>query len=429
MRVLVLGGYGFIGLEAVLRLAARKHEIVALGRSVAQAKRALPEVEWRAVDIAKLAAPDQWAPLLRGVDVVVNASGALQDGLRDNLSAVQDRAIRALITGCELAGVRRFVQISAPGASRDADNAFLRTKANADAALKASTVEWIVLRPGLVWGRSATGGTGFVRMLSSFPYVQPIMLANAQIQAVDIDDVVEAIVASAEGAVAAGVDADLVEPTPLALEDMVRRVRAWHGFPPAGASVRIPEPVGALLALLGDAAGWLGWRSPLRSTSLQALKHGVLGNPATWRALTGRDLATFGESLVKRAATKQDRLLARMYVLMPLIVVSLAAFWIGSGVIGFIQMRAAASHLGFASDISNSLTALGAAADILLGAALLWRPTARTACLGMIGLTGLYLAAATIYAPQLWADPLGPLVKTIPAAVLALVCLVLLEER
>jgi uncharacterized protein YbjT (DUF2867 family) len=387
----------------------------------------LPEVGWRAVDIATLAAPDHWAPLLRGVDVVVNASGALQDGLRDNLSAVQDRAIRALIEGCERAGVRRFVQISAPGASRDADDAFLRTKANADAALKASTLEWIVLRPGLVWGRSATGGTGLVRMLSSVPYVQPIMLAKARIQTVDIDDVVEAIVASAEGAVAAGVDADLVEPAPLALEEMVRRVRAWHGFPPASASVRIPAPVGALLARLGDAAGWLGWRSPLRSTSLRALQHGILGDPAPWRALTGRDLGAFGESLAKRAATKQDRLLARMYVLMPLIVLSLAAFWIGSGIMGFVQMRAAASHLGFAS--GNAFVALGATADIILGAALLWRPSARAACLGMIGLTGFYLAAATIYAPQLWADPLGPLLKTIPAAVLALVCLALLEER
>jgi uncharacterized protein YbjT (DUF2867 family) len=97
MRILVLGGYGFIGLEASRRLIDMGHAVVALGRSAEHGRQVLPDADWLGADIARLISPNQWAPLLRGVDVVVNASGALQDGLRDNLRAVQDEAMRALI--------------------------------------------------------------------------------------------------------------------------------------------------------------------------------------------------------------------------------------------------------------------------------------------------------------------------------------------
>ena len=53
----------------------------------------------------------------------------------------------------------------------------------------------------------------------------------------------------------------------------------------------------------------------------------------------------------------------------------------------------------------------------------------RMACLGMIAVTALYLAAASIFTPGLWLDPLGPLVKTFPAALLAVLTLAILPER
>ena len=40
-----------------------------------------------------------------------------------------------------------------------------------------------------------------------------------------------------------------------------------------------------------------------------------------------------------------------------------------------------------------------------------------------------YLAGATLWRPDLWADPLGVLVKTIPAALLAWITLALLDDR
>jgi uncharacterized protein YbjT (DUF2867 family) len=427
MRVLLLGGYGFIGLEAARRLIALGHEVIAVGRDTIYGERVLQQAEWRAADIATLDTPERWAALLDSVDVVVNASGALQDGLKDNLAAVQDVAIRALITACETAKVRRFVQISAPGAD-GAGVSFLKTKAAADAALKASALDWVILRPGLVWGRTATGGTALLRMLAAFPFVQPLMLASARVQTIDIDDVSTAIALAVDGKLPPRTDVDLVELEPLTLSEIIAKVRAWHGFSVPLVQLNAPRPLGAMLARIGDAAGWLGWRSPLRTTSLRALERGVVGDPAPWRALNGV-VASYDESLARRPATKQDRLFARTQLLLPLIVLTLSGFWIASGVIGFAGRDAAAAILTDRIGNAAEYVMLGAAADIALGLALLWRPWARLACFGMIALTGVYLAGGTLLTPQIWADPLGPFVKTLPGALLALVCAALLEER
>lgn len=426
MHVLILGGYGFIGLEAA-RPLVKTHKVSALGRAPDQAARTLPGANWIKADIGRLDSPEKWGPLLAGVDVVVNASGALQDGARDNLAAVQDVAIRALIRACESAGIKRFVQVSAPGADSGATD-FLRTKAVADAALKQSKLDWVILRPGLVWGRTATGGAALVRMLAATPLVQMLVLADARVQMVDIDDVSDAIIAAVEGRIGAGVDADLVEAGTRSLGDIVTAVRAWHGYPPAP-RIDVPGFVGRALARGADLAGWFGWRSPLRSTSLRALERGVVGDASAWTRANGNELMSFDESLRRRSATRQDRVFARTQLLLPFIVLALSTFWIASGVIGLAQLDSAVAALNGAVVHPALFVVGGSIVDIALGAALLWRPWARAAAWGMIVVTAAYVTAGSILTPDLWADPLGPLLKPLPAAMLALVCAALLEER
>jgi len=74
MRVLVLGGYGLIGLALVRALHAAGHDVVGLGRSAALGRRLFPRVTWCSADIATLQHPAAWRSLLDGVEVVVNAA-------------------------------------------------------------------------------------------------------------------------------------------------------------------------------------------------------------------------------------------------------------------------------------------------------------------------------------------------------------------
>jgi uncharacterized protein YbjT (DUF2867 family) len=431
MRVLVVGGYGLIGLEIVRALTAAGMEVVGLGRSAERGRRLAPGIAWIGADIATLDEAGKWAAHLSGVEAVVNASGALQDGAKDDLRKAQDAAIRALIAACEAAGVTRYVQISAPGAEADASTAFLRTKAAADAALRASKLEWTIFKPGLVIAAGAYGGTALVRMLAAFPLVQPIVLAKAKVQTVAASDVAEAVRKALAGEVEARRDYDLVEDAPHALEAVIAKLRRWVGREDALWTWRLPEWLGRLLALGADAAGWLGWRSPLRTTALKVLAGGVLGDPAPWAKASGGRLKSLDETLEALPSTMQERVFGRAQLALPILVMVLAGFWIASGVIGFWQKEAATAVLSdrVGYEVARALVGGGALVDLIIGFGLLWRKRTRTAAWGAILVSAGYLAMGTWLTPELWADPLGVFVKVIPAMGLALAVLALTEER
>ena len=127
-------------------------------------------------------------------------------------------------------------------------------------------------------------------------------------------------------------------------------------------------------------------------------------------------------------STAQERWYTRMYLLLPVIVLALSAFWIASGAIALLDLEAAAKQSGIASDAARRLVNAAAIVDIILGTAILIRPWARIACVGMIVVAAGYLFAGSFLRPDLWLDPLGPFVKVVPATVLAFVASSLLDS-
>lgn len=430
MRILVLGGYGFIGAEIARALLAAGHEVVGLGRNPGIGRRLLPDAEWVGADIAAMSAPEGWTPLLKGVGAVINAAGALQDGGRDRLAGVHDAGIRALIAAAERAGVARFIQISAPGAKADASTLFLRTKAAADAALRASALQWVIFKPGLVIGRNAFGGTALLRLLAGIPFIEVLAFPNAIVHTIATEDVTDAVLRALGGDFPARADFDLVESDVRALREIVRAMRRWLGFPEPIMAVEAPAFMTWGAAVLADMAGALGWRSPLRSTAMRVLSENVVGDPEPWRRVIGRPLKTFSETLADMPATAQERLYARAQLAMPFLVCGLATFWIVSGLLGLVGREDAAQLLPRSLGAGAMLVVIaGSLADIALGAALLIRRLARRAALGSAALAAFYLALGTLWAPGLWLDPLGVYVKVIPAILASLTLCLLLEER
>jgi uncharacterized protein YbjT (DUF2867 family) len=388
-------------------------------------------MDWRAGDLRTLTTADDWAPLLASIDAVVNASGALQDGAKDTLALSQDQSIRSCIDACVRAGVRKFVQISAPGAVADATTAFMRTKANADAALRASGLNWTILKPGLVISAYAYGGTALIRMLAAFPWVQPLTSSQARLQTVAAGDVAEAVALALTTERMARLDVDLVEGQSHTLGEIVAAFRTWLGFSPAYAVLEAPRFVGALVARCADLGGWLGWRSPLRTTALSVLAGNVLGDAAAGERALGRPLKSLDESLRALPSTAQERVFARAQLLFPALLIVLSGFWIASGVIALLHGDAAASVLR-GTPLANDAEAFvmgGALLDIAIGVGLCVRATMRMAALAAVMLSALYLAIGSVVTPELWADPLGPFVKVIPGIALALVVLALAAER
>ena len=430
MKILVLGGYGLIGAAVVARLLEDGHSLVGLGRDVSRARLRMPSIEWVEADMARLLDASAWLPVLGGVDVVVNAAGALQDGARDDLEAIHHRAIAALVGACETAGVRRFVQISAVGAEAASPDRFFSTKAEGDRAVAGSALAWTILRPGLVISPIAYGGTALLRALASFPVVVPAVLADRMVQTVSVDDVADAISRAVPGEFDRQT-LDLVEAKAQSLAEVLLAFRRWLGFPDARV-VPMPAVLGLISSSAADMLGRLGWRSPLRSAALAALERGVTGDPGPWQAAGGAPLRSLDATLGALPVSPQERWFARLWLLKPVILACLSLFWIASGVIGLARLGQAAEVLtgrGIGEGLARAAVVAGAAADIVVGVAVTVRSTAKPALWGMIVVSLAYLAGSTVLTPDLWLDPLGPLVKIFPSLCLVLVALCILDER
>lgn len=432
MRVLVTGAYGLIGAACLARLHHDGHQVIGAGRAVEAARRRYPFAEWTEADFDRLRTAEAWRPLLASVDAVVNCVGAFQTGARDRLRHAHVDAPAALFAACEKHGVRRVIHVSAVGAATGGATEFMRGKGAAEADLAARDLDWLILRPGVVLGANVYGGTAMFLGLAGCPVVTPVVEADKTIQIVAIEDVAATVAWALRPDAALRQRFDLVHPQPLRLEEIVGGLRAWLGFPTQPVW-RVPRALGRIAAVGADLLGWLGWRSPARSTGLMQLDAAIVGDPAAWIAATGIRPLSFAQILAARSATLQDRWFARLYLLKPLAIALLALFWIWTGIIslgpGWGQGMALLASTGWSRDVAAATIVAGALLDIALGAALLVQKLARRALQAMLGVSLLYLLIGAVVTPHLLVDPLAVLIKTVFVAMTALFALAIVDER
>jgi uncharacterized protein YbjT (DUF2867 family) len=428
--ILIVGATGFIGSEITRALLQDGHALRLTARDLAYGRRVFPQADWVYADLNRLTDPGAWQPLLVGVDIVINASGLLQSAPGDDVRRIQERAIVALGDACAAGRVARIIQISAAGLAGNPSD-FMSSKAAADAALLAGPVPAIVLRPGLVIGRNAYGGTQLIRMVAALPVgLHPSF--GARIQTVAMEDVVAAVAVAVEAQAAKKIPIDLVSGDALTLADIVRSHRIWLGLRPWRIELAVPSLVMRMASMISDALGWLGWRSPLRSNAVTALAHGVVGDAAATRNWLGREPLTLDQSLAKVPSGKQDRYAATAYGLLPIALAALFLMWFGSGVATLIDVEYAASIMsksGLGSGPAQSLTLAGAVADLVLAFLLLIRRWTQGALLAMVMLATVYLLLGTMLLPGLWLDPLAPYAKVLPTMALALLLYPLMDRR
>lgn len=432
-RVLVLGAYGHIGSHVARGLVADGHDVVALGRDAASARRVLPGFRWIFKDLRDLTNPVDWLPILADVDIVVNCAGALQVNLKDSLVAVHLHAIGALVFACEKADVG-LIHFSASGVNNPAnsDLAFFRTKAEGEALIRESSTEWWIFRPGLVLAQSAMGATATLRLQASVPYVLFMASGETPIQTISMDDVVLAVRRAVNADVPPQTEADLVEAQSHELQNVVLGMRRWLGFEAPRKIVNLPVYAVRMFTRLADMASWLGWRAPYRTTAIDVLVRGTRGNAQQTRAVLGRPAHSMASTFLTLRAGLEERLRARLDMLTPFVFITLALHWIVAGIIAVTNVETGIEYLedgGHAELLSASITWLLAAVTLALGVSLLVRRWAKRALVAMALFSGLYLAGATIALPELWFDPLGPLVKVFPIIVVTLIARVLIDNR
>jgi uncharacterized protein YbjT (DUF2867 family) len=430
MRVLVIGATGLIGGAIMARLIEADCQVVGIARRTAAAARSMPAAQWISLDIAAAKQPSKWLPYLTGIDAVVNCAGVLQDSPYESTRAVHVDGIAALFAACEHLGVRRVVHLSAIGVDREAPTPFSHSKLEGDRALMSHELDWVILRPSVVVGAAAYGGSALFRGLAALPFL-PVMPDTGLLQPVQLDDVVETVLLCLTSKVPPRSALELAGPDRLSVVEIVRRYRSWLGWGEPH-TLRLPRWAAVFLYWLGDFAGWLGWRPPMRSTARREIARGAIGDPSTWMRVTGIAPKSLLAALAAHPASVQERWFSLLYFLKPVVFVILSLYWLVTGLIALVPGYRVAVELmqeGGAGALSGACVVAGALADIVIGLGIALRRTTRVALYAAIAASVFYIIAGTAITPWLWYDPLGPLVKIAPILVLTFIALAILEDR
>lgn len=427
--VLVIGASGLIGSAVVAALRGDGHRVRAVVRSEESARR-IGADDHVTVDLRSALRPADWLPHLASVTAVVNCAGVLQDSPRDSTSSVNFRAPAALFDACLAAGVARVIHFSALGVGQGGITPFSESKEALERHLAATELAWVILRPSVIVGRAAYGGSALFRGLASLP-VLPRVKDAGRISVVQLDDVAETVRRLLRPEAPSRATIELAGPEALEFEEVVARYRRWLGWPPA----RTIGPMPLLMNIgyrLGDVAGALGWRPPVRSTAGVEIRRGAAGSPKEWTALTGIEPLALGEALAREPVSVQERWFSRLYFLKPLAIVVFAFFWILTGIVSLgpgYDIGLSLMREGGAGALSGPSVVAGALADIAIGVGLLWRRTTRMALFAALAITIFYIVAGTAILPRLWEEPLGPMMKVWPILALNLILLAILDER
>jgi uncharacterized protein YbjT (DUF2867 family) len=208
MRVAIAGGHGQIARRLAKILSEDGAEVLALIRNPAHEGDVVDAGARAVVADLEKATDEEVAREIDGSNAVVFAAGAGPGSGPERKDTMDYGGAVTLIAAAQRAGVRRYVMISAMEADADAPgddtfSVYLRAKGRADDAVRASGLDWTVVRPG---GLTNDSGTGRVAIGASLPRGQ-----------VPRDDVASVLAAVLESPNTIGLTVDLIAgDTPIA---------------------------------------------------------------------------------------------------------------------------------------------------------------------------------------------------------------------
>ena len=250
LKITVLGGTGFVGRHLVARLAADGHAVTLLSRNLAShADRLLPPgVVLREVDVYD---PTVLTQAFAGSDAVINLVGILNES-GDNGRGFRRAHVeltKLVIAAMQLSGARRLLQMSSLNAGRGQSH-YLKSRGEAEAAVKASGLDWTIFQPSVIFGQGDGLFARFATLLKLARPVLPLARAGCRFAPVYVGDVVEAFVRALGNRRSFGEVYELYGPDVFTLAQIVRMTARQCGM--KRWVVPLPDALGRMQALAFD---------------------------------------------------------------------------------------------------------------------------------------------------------------------------------
>jgi uncharacterized protein YbjT (DUF2867 family) len=242
--VTVVGATGFVGHHVVMRLQECGYTVRAVSRHGGRRPDWGAEVHALAADVET---GDGLGATMVGADAVVHLVAVPREGGGRTFEAVNVHGVARVLTAMHDAGVPRIVHMSVLGVTEDRAYRYLSSKWRGEELVRQSGLQWVVLRPSLLFGP----GDGFFALIDTTlrwwsPGVVAVpAAAGARFQPLAVEDLAVAVERCLAEPQRAGSVYELGGPAYLTYPQIVDAVmRATHRR-----RVKLPMPVPLLRAL------------------------------------------------------------------------------------------------------------------------------------------------------------------------------------
>lgn len=251
-RILVTGASGFVGPHVVAALIEAGYR----ARLAQRSPNPVPAGA-EAVMTGDLSRPVDWRAALEGVDHVVHMAGLAHagPGLDEALyRRINTEATLELARAAADAGIRRFVYLSSIKALTDAfdgpplseemqpapGDAYGRSKLAAERGMAALDLDWVALRPVLIYGPGVKANMAALLKLARLPVPLPLGGLKAPRSLLAVENLAGAILFALTPACPARRSYALSDPDPVSVSEMLAAMRSGLGRRPG--LLPVPEP-------------------------------------------------------------------------------------------------------------------------------------------------------------------------------------------
>jgi NADH dehydrogenase len=160
-----------------------------------------------------------------GVDMIYHLVGIIAETRELTFEKTVAQGTANLIKAARECGVRKIIYLSALGTSDMAEMAYFRSKWLAEEAVRNSGLNYVILRPSLIFGPGDKSVNLFARLIKLFPVFPVIGDGRYVVQPIYINDLIKIMLDCIDNQKASGQTIEIGGPRAMSLRELIAIIR------------------------------------------------------------------------------------------------------------------------------------------------------------------------------------------------------------